>query len=473
MSEITITPREHERFRDVLPPDRRARFSEALERGRRVLGERVLWHVNSTAQGGGVAEMLHTVLGYLAGAGIRTRWHVIDGDAELFEVTKRIHNLLHGEPGDGGALGDVERAVYEQSTASAAAELVPLVNRGDVVVLHDPQTAGLVEPVRRAGAYVVWSCHVGVDEPNDLARAAWGFLTEYVTHADALVFSRPTYAWETLDADRVEVIAPCIDAFSPKNQQLPEAAGTAILQTAGLLPGPPRAEPAFSRQDGASACVSRQAEIIQDAPLPSTAPLVTQVSRWDRLKDPTGVLHGFAQHVPPHLGAHLVLAGPAAAAVSDDPEGEQVLAEVRAERERLPHEARRRVHLMCIPMQDLEENAAVVNALQRHADVIVQKSLAEGFGLTVAEGMWKRRPVVGSRVGGIQDQLLHGRTGLLVDDPTDLVSFGRAVTELLTDRSCAERMGQSAQERVRDRYLASSHLADYLALIARVLGRAA
>jgi trehalose synthase len=150
-----------------------------------------------------------------------------------------------------------------------------------------------------------------------------------------------------------------------------------------------------------------------------------------------------------------------------------VLAEVRAERERLPHEARRRVHLMCIPMQDLEENAAVVNALQRHADVIVQKSLAEGFGLTVAEGMWKRRPVVGSRVGGIQDQLLHGRTGLLVDDPTDLVSFGRAVTELLTDRSCAERMGQSAQERVRDRYLASSHLADYLALIARVLGRAA
>jgi trehalose synthase len=280
------------------------------------------------------------------------------------------------------------------------------------------------------------------------------------------------YAWEGLAPERVEVIAPCIDAFSPKNQSLQPGAGSAILKAAGILSGRPEREPAFCRQNGAPAFVSRRAEITQDVPLPAAAPLVTQISRWDRLKDPVGVLRGFVQHVPPDLGAHLVLAGPAATAVSDDPEGEDVLAEVRTEREQLPPEARQRVHLACLPMDDLEENAAIVNALQRHAAVVVQKSLAEGFGLTVAEGMWKRRALVGSRVGGIQDQLVHGTTGLLVDEPSDLPTFGHAVTALLTDRDCARRMGESAQERVRDRYLASSHLTDYLALFDRVLGRA-
>jgi hypothetical protein len=153
---------------------------------------------------------------------------------------------------------------------------------------------------------------------------------------------------------------------------------------------------------------------------------VLQVSRWDPLKDPLGVLQGFVRHVPDQLGAHLVLAGPAATSVSDDPESEQVLQQVRRAAAALPRAARGRLHLACLPMDDLEENGAMVNALQRRADVVVQKSLAEGFGLTVAEAMWKARPVLASRVGGIQDQITHGLSGLLLDDPNDLTAFGRA-----------------------------------------------
>src|SRR5215207_2056564 len=157
MREIGVPSLPHERFRSVLAAEPCSRFGNGLERACGQLEGRTLWHVNSTAQGGGVAEMLHTVLGYLAGAGIRTRWQVIEGDDEFFEVTKRIHNLLHGEARDGGELGQ----------------------RGDVVVLHDPQTAGLAQPLIGAGAHVIWSCHVGADQPNDLVRSAWHFLSGY------------------------------------------------------------------------------------------------------------------------------------------------------------------------------------------------------------------------------------------------------------------------------------------------------
>jgi trehalose synthase len=199
---------------------------------------------------------------------------------------------------------------------------------------------------------------------------------------------------------------------------------------------------------------------------------VVQVSRWDRLKDPLGVLEGFARHVPDALGAHLLLAGPAAASVSDDPESDQVLRQVRRAGAALPRAARNRVHLACLPMEDLEENGAVVNAIQRRADVIVQKSLAEGFGLTVAEAMWKARPVLASRVGGIQDQIRHGTSGLLLEDPSDLVGFGRGIQTLLSDRDRAQRLGEQAHRRVGQEYLAPRRLTQELDLIDRVAGRA-
>jgi trehalose synthase len=198
-------------------------------------------------------------------------------------------------------------------------------------------------------------------------------------------------------------------------------------------------------------------------------PLVVQVSRWDRLKDHEGVMTGFAEHVAPATGAHLILAGPNVSAVADDPEGAEVLNEVWAAWRELPHARRSRVHLSCLPMADIEENAAIVNALQRHATVVVQKSLEEGFGLTVAEAMWKSRPVVASAVGGIQDQIQHGVTGVLLEDPTDIDTFGRLVLDLLNDPQRAQEIGARAREHVRRNFLANRHAVQYIDLFASVI----
>jgi trehalose synthase len=198
-------------------------------------------------------------------------------------------------------------------------------------------------------------------------------------------------------------------------------------------------------------------------------PVVVQVSRWDRLKDMAGVMRGFAEHVAPGGDGYLILAGPEVSEVADDPEGGQVLAECVAQWQGLPAAARARVLLVTLPLDDIEENAAMINAIQRHASVIVQKSLAEGFGLTVAEGMWKGRPVVGSAVGGILDQITDG-TGLLVRDPADLAAFGSQVRWLLDHPGEAERMGRAGQEHVREHYLGDRHLLQYADLFGSVLG---
>ncbi len=316
----------------------------------------------------------------------------------------------------------------------------------------------------------MWSCHVGIDQPNDLARSAWDFLRQYVVAADAYVFSRPAYCWEGLPRQRLAVIPPCIDAFAPKNQPLEPSVVGAILAAAGILDAGEgdRGAPVFRHLDGSPGRVVRRAEMIQDEPIPLSVPIVVQVSRWDPLKDPLGVLQESARHVPDRLGAHLVLAGPAVDSVSDDPDGERVLRQVRWAAAALPQEERARLHLACLPMDDLEENGAMVNALQRQASVIVQKSLAEEFGLTAAEAMWKARPVVASRVGGIQDQITQGNSGLLLEDPGDLVSFGRMTAAMLEDREAAAQLGQQAHHRLREDYLAPRRLTRELDLIQRL-----
>jgi trehalose synthase len=199
-------------------------------------------------------------------------------------------------------------------------------------------------------------------------------------------------------------------------------------------------------------------------------PLVVQVSRWDPLKDPIGVMRGFASLVDGQApaGAELVLAGPDVRAISDDPEGAEVFDAVVAEWRALPHAIRNRVHLASLPTDDVDENAAIVNALQRHAAVVVQKSLEEGFGLTVTEAMWKARPVVASAVGGIQDQIEDGVHGLLLHDPSDLSSFATSLRRVLEDTALAERLGSAARERVREQFLGVRHLLEYARLIARL-----
>jgi trehalose synthase len=452
-----------ERFRTVLTDEQWDRLERAAVRGRRDFEGRIFWNVNSTARGGGVAELLASLVPYGRGAGVDVRWVVIDGDEAFFRLTKRLHNLLHGMPGDGAGLSAADEATYLAVAERNARELTRLVRPGDLVLLHDPQTAGLVPALRRHGARVVWRCHVGADVPNDLVREAWAFLLPHVEEAERVVFSRPAFVWEGLDRVRVVVIPPSIDAFTPKNQPLPPGTVEAILRAAGLHEGGDSPAAHFTRLDGSTGRIDHRVERDGSPALPATAPAVVQVSRWDRLKDPTGVLSAFRDRIASRTDAHLVLAGPNTAAVADDPEGAEVLAEVAEARLRMPAEQRERVHLFSLPMDDLEENAAIVNALQRRADVIVQKSLAEGFGLTVAEAMWKARPVVASAIGGIQDQIVDGESGLFVD-PEDLDGFAEAVVDLLADPARAEWMGHNARERVRGAFLGARHLEQYVDL---------
>lgn len=466
---VEVAPHSPERFESVLEPEPFEKLADGIRTARELLGDRTIWNVSSTAKGGGVVELLLPLIGYAKGAGVDARWAVIEGNPEFFTVTKRIHNHLHGFEGDGGALDAEARAVYEGALEANAAELVELVGADDVVLLHDPQTAGLIGPLKRTGAKVIWRCHIGIDKPDDLARGAWEFLRADVEQADAYVFSRAAFVWEGLDDDKVAVIAPSIDAFNAKNQELEPAQVHAILAAAGIVDGGD-GEPVFARGDGSEARVASQAEIYEDVRLTPEDPVVLQVSRWDHLKDPEGVIRGFAEHASAYeTGAHLIYAGPAVEAVSDDPEGAQVLAEAIEVRQSLSDEARRNVHLVCLPMNDAEENAVIVNALQRNAAVVVQKSIAEGFGLTVAEAMWKARPIVATAVGGIQDQVVDGETGVLLADAHDLDAYGDAVRGLLEDPERAQRMGEAAKRRVRDEFLGARSLIDYLGLISRVL----
>ena len=460
-----------ERFASVVSGREYEALLDLVSHGVRALHGRVIWNVNSTAKGGGVVEMLRPLLGYCRGAGVDARWVVISGGPEFFAITKRLHNRLHGFEGDGGPLGEHELGVYEQTLAGNAAELVELLHPRDIVVLHDPQTAGLAQAVVATGATVIWRCHVGLDHANDHARQAWDFLRPYVLHAHEFVFSRAGFAWEGLPRDRVAVIRPSIDAFSPKNADQTREQSLAILATAGVLDHELSAYPTFTRADGTPGRVDRRAETLEERPVAAGEPFVLQVSRWDRLKDPLGVLGAFARHVAPASQAHLMLAGPSTAAVADDPEGAAVLAAVHSAWHELPSATRWRVHLTSLPMDDIEENAAIVNALQRQASVVVQKSIAEGFGLTVSEAMWKRRPVVASRIGGIRDQIEHGRSGLLIEDPCNLEQAGSAIAGLLADDERALQIGAAAQRRVREQFLGPHHLGRYFEVIRRIVSQ--
>jgi trehalose synthase len=472
--EVEVPSLSIEPMRDLIDEEDWSRLEDGLRRGEEILTGREVWNVNSTSAGGGVAEMLWSWVGHARGLGVGMRWLTIDGSPEFFTITKRLHNLLHGELGDGGELGEAERAVYERiSRADAEAVLARLAPR-DIVFLHDPQTAGLAPHIADTGRTVIWRCHIGADDGNGYSAAAWDFLEPYITRADACVFSRDAYVPDYCRGKMITaIVPPSIDAMAPKNQEMEPAQVRAILRHVGLLAGgddDEEAEPAFERADGTPQRVERRCEVVSMGELPDAeTPLVVQVSRWDRLKDPVGVLRGFAEVASGSADAHLILAGPGLNSVADDPDGADVLAEVEAEWRRLPEELRSRVHLACLPMQDLNENAAIVNALQRQASVVVQKSLKEGFGLTVTEAMWKGRPVVASATGGILDQIENGVTGMLLPNPLDLKAFGTATLEMLNSPERAEQIGLAAHQRVRKAFLENRHTLQYVDLLGRVL----
>jgi trehalose synthase len=416
--------------------------------------------------------MLPSLLAYTRGAGHDSRWLVIAGTPDFFRITKRLHHALHGSPGDGSPLGPDERAVYQEVLAANAGELLARVRPRDVALLHDPQTAGLAPHLARAGATVIWRSHIGHERTSAEVEQGWAFLVPYLADVRAFVFSRAAYVPSSCDPARTAIIPPSLDPFTAKNQDLDEATIRAILVLTGLVEGLAGVgAPTFVRQDGSPGRVDRAAEVVRVGRAPAwDAPLVVQVSRWDPLKDPLGVLRGFVRLLADDDvgGAHLVLAGPDVRAVADDPEGAACFAAVEATWRTLPDARRQRVHLVSLPMADVEENAAIVNALQRHAAVVVQKSLHEGFGLTVTEAMWRGRPIVASAVGGIQDQIDDDVHGLLLRDPTDLAAFGAALRRLLEDLTDGARLGEHARQRARDEYLGVRHLTQYADLFARI-----
>jgi trehalose synthase len=430
------------------------------------LNGRKVWNINSTAEGGGVAEMLGTLLPYCAELGWDIRWSVMFGDDDFFEVTKRIHNALHGAQLTNGGLDDEARNIYGSTTAANAEAFKGVVSPGDVVFIHDPQAAGLIAPLLEHGAHVSWQCHIGTDDPNDNTRAAWDFLRPYVSEADRYLFTRESYMWDGLDSSRLRIIPPSIDALSAKNMSLTEDQVMNVLRATHLLNGDPPGPAEFRCHDGKSGTVERPVDRVGgELRLPESARMVLQVSRWDRLKDPIACILIFAEHLSDIDDLHLVHAGPSTAEVDDDPEGAEVLAECSELWKSLPAELQQRVHLISVPMDDVEENAVIVNALQRYADVVMQKSLREGFGLTVSEAMWKQKPVVASRVGGIQDQIEDGRSGILVDDPADLAGFAREIRKVLFDDDMALNLGKEGYRRVRDHFLAPRQLMQYSSLV--------
>jgi trehalose synthase len=452
----------------LLEPERSELLMRTADRARELLAGRIVWNINSTASGGGVAEMLQTLLAYTRGAQVDTRWLVLDGDPRFFEITKAVHNSLHGSlPGRSGFVA-ADREHYQRVMAANAAQLRGVIRAGDIVLLHDPQTAGLAEPLSRLGAQVVWRCHIGRDETNEITDLGWDFLHEHLTCAHRFVFSRASYVPAWLPPERVRVIQPSIDPFSTKNDALNQAEVRQVLLEVGLVHDGAGADHVhFQRRAGSRGVLLPRAGLLSNVPPHEDAPLVLQVSRWDRLKDMPGVLAGFVEHVAPHRpDAHLILAGPDVSGVSDDPEGTQVWGECRAAWESLPDRVRARCHLASLPMDDVDANALMVNALQRHATVVVQKSLEEGFGLTLTEAMWKGRAVVASGVGGLQDQVTEGVDGFLVKDPSDLATFGSIVTRLLADPELCAAMGSRARERVRRDFLGDRHLTQWVELFA-------
>ena len=396
-----------------------------------------LVHVSATARGGGVAEVLTGLVPAQAGAGLSVGWAVIDGDAEFFEFTTYLHHLLHGWADAFtierlSAATPYYRSVLEPQSAWLAEQLDP----GDVVVLHDPPTLGMARHLAEAGLKVAWHCHAGTTDVNASGPAAlWRVFDTELSHVDVTLTALPEYAPRKVPPTRRHVIVPAVDPHSAKNRPLSQGEVATLIADIGLTgaPGSGRVE--------------------QEGPLPDDAPVVLQVSRWEPLKDMPGALRCVSA-LPPE--AHLVLAGPD----PDDNQGQAVLDQVRTVRDNLSAADRARVHLVLLADHDDEWAALAVNALQRRADVVLQKSLAEGFGLTVTEAMVKGRPVVAADVGGLRQQISPGHNGLLVD-PRDPDAVAVALCTLLDDPLLRRRLGKHAAESAQRRYLMPRLVSDY------------
>jgi trehalose synthase len=446
-----------------------------------LLEGRTVWMVNSTPQGGGVAEMLPALVWLLRDLGVSTEWAVIETeDPDFFAVTKRLHNLIHGV-GD-PELTVAEREVFEAVNRRNAEEMAGWMRPGDVLVVHDPQPmplAGML--VERVPLHSLWRCHIGLDEQTPQTRAAWRFLRPHAEPYDHAIFSAPEYIPDYL-ASRSTVLYPALDPLTNKNRELSVHDIVHVLANGALTAEPgPMLTPCYPQvaerlqPDGTFAPVSHGENIGL-----LHRPTVTQISRWDRLKGWVQLMRAFAllkRRLPGVPGleplerrrlelARLALAGPDPASVADDPEGREVLEELTAEYRALPAEAQRDVALLALPMRSRIENALMVNALQRTSSVVVQNSLREGFGLTVTEAMWKGIPVLSNRRAvGPRQQLRDGVDGVLVDDPRDVEALAEALERMLSAPEQRQAWGRSAQRRAQDQFLVFRQLEGWLRLL--------
>jgi trehalose synthase len=392
-------------YRGVVPDP----ILEGLRAAAKALrGARIL-HVNATAYGGGVSELLRSSVPLLRDLGLTVDWKVIAGSQDFFRATKALHNALQGAS---ETLSDAERMTYMDCTRENAA----LLDGGyDFVVVHDPQPAGLLSVHGKGDARWVWRCHIDTSEPN---ADAWRFMRPLLVGFDAAVFTMPEFVPPDLPVAHVRTIAPAIDPLSPKNLDISDRTASQILDWIGIsLPGR----------------------------------LVTQVSRFDLWKDPFGVIAAYRlvrEEIP---GLQLALVGSMAL---DDPEGWEIYNQLSEQADSDP--------LIHIYTNLTGASNVEVNAFQRLSDVVVQKSIREGFGLVVSESLWKGTPVVAGRAGGIPMQMPDGVGGLLVDSVEECAT---AMLTLLNDRELSQRLGQSGREHVREHFLLPRLLMEELALL--------
>lgn len=375
----------------------------------RALGERlqgkVVRNINSTLVGGGVAEILQRMIPFLKELGLHARWDVIKAENEFFIVTKKFHNMLHGKE---DTLSKKELDVFLQTSED---NLKRMDLRGDIIFVHDPQPIILVNKRKQQKkSKWIWRCHIDVSHPNS---QVWKFLEKYIEKYDAAVFSSPSFAQQL--KIRQFLISPSIDPLSDKNRDLSQSEIDGVLEKFNIA---------------------------------KDKPFIAQISRFDYLKDPLGVIDVY-KLVKKYIDCQLVLAGGTA---SDDPEGAEVLAKVQEKAKGDPD-----IHILSVP----EASDIEINALQRAASVVLQKSIREGFALTVTEALWKGTPVVASAVGGIPLQIKHKFSGLL-SRTTEGTAYW--VKQLLHSPEYAESLGQAGREHIKQNFLLTRHLRDYLLL---------
>jgi trehalose synthase len=385
----------------IVGPEVIAQLHRLAER----LGPVSFVHVNSTRTGGGVAEILSRAVPLLNEMGLKTTWEVIEGDPTFFEVTKGFHNALQGEE------VQIQPSLLDHYVEVNRENAKRFDWEADFVLVHDPQPAYLIQEIRDQGKHWIWRCHVDISRPN---LKVWKFLREIVSQYDASIFSMSKFA-QNLPHPQY-IIRPSIDPLSEKNRELTDQEIQTVLSKLGIG---------------------------------RDKPIILQVSRFDSFKDPLGVIQSY-QMVRKHTPCKLILAGGEA---TDDPEGPRIFAEVMD-----AANGDRDIHILLLPPDAHHE----INALQRAADIIIQKSTKEGFGLTVTEAMWKGKPVVGSAVGGIVLQVRDYNTGFLVNSPEGCAF---RIRYLLNRPEMAKRMGKLAKEFVRSHFLITRTIRDYLTLL--------